>query len=148
MPDYSTIAPPQSLQPGGVFYSFGSIIYPGPSVPSDRPPFTTGDPTQEEVPEPIPAAPQAGQRCALTQPVPAFNSGGRAVTYEAEFNSAPTTASISLQGATLRPDGETNRELYGYDTTNREILTGDFKTPVAAGRFEGALNRDSARRGR
>src|ERR1700685_2460524 len=57
-------------------------------------------------------------------------------------------AGISLTGATLRPDGETNRELYGHDTTNREILTGDFKTPVAAGRFEGALNRDSARRSR
>jgi lipid-binding SYLF domain-containing protein len=55
-------------------------------------------------------------------------------------------AGISLTGATLRPDGETNRELYGHDTTNREILTGDFKTPVAAGRFEKALNRDSARR--
>jgi lipid-binding SYLF domain-containing protein len=57
-------------------------------------------------------------------------------------------AGISLTGATLRPDGETNRELYGHDTTNREILTGDFKTPAAAGKFEGALNRDSAQRDR
>src|ERR1700723_3954695 len=38
-------------------------------------------------------------------------------------------AGISLEGATLRPDGETNRELYGHDSTNREILTGDFTTP-------------------
>ena len=52
-------------------------------------------------------------------------------------------AGISLTGATLRPDGETNRELYGRDTTNREILTGDFTTPAAAGRFERALNRES-----
>jgi lipid-binding SYLF domain-containing protein len=51
---------------------------------------------------------------------------------------------ISLTGATLRPDGETNRELYGHDSTNREILTGDFKTPAAAGKFEHALFRDSA----
>jgi SH3 domain-containing YSC84-like protein 1 len=51
-------------------------------------------------------------------------------------------AGISLQGATLRPDGETNRELYGRDATNREILTGDFKTPAVAGRFERALNRE------
>ena len=57
-------------------------------------------------------------------------------------------AGISLEGATLRPDGETNRELYGHDSTNREILTGDFKTPAAAGKFEGALNRDSAQRDR
>jgi SH3 domain-containing YSC84-like protein 1 len=57
-------------------------------------------------------------------------------------------AGISLTGATLRPDGDTNRELYGHDSTNREILTGDFKTPAAAGRFEGALNRDSVQRDR
>src|SRR5271165_5082472 len=30
-------------------------------------------------------------------------------------------AGISLEGATLRPDAETNRELYGHDTTNSEI---------------------------
>ena len=57
-------------------------------------------------------------------------------------------AGISLEGATLRPDEETNRELYGRDATNREILTGDFKTPAVAGRFERALNRDSARSSR
>jgi SH3 domain-containing YSC84-like protein 1 len=55
-------------------------------------------------------------------------------------------AGISLTGATLRPDGDTNRELYGHDTTNHEILTGDFKTPAAARRFEHALNRDSKER--
>src|ERR1700692_4726204 len=32
-------------------------------------------------------------------------------------------AGISLDGATLRPDGDTNKELYRRDTTNREILT-------------------------
>src|SRR5579863_3274202 len=57
-------------------------------------------------------------------------------------------AGISLEGATLRPDEQTNRELYGRAATNREILTGDFKTPAAARRFEEALNRDSARRSR
>jgi lipid-binding SYLF domain-containing protein len=55
-------------------------------------------------------------------------------------------AGISLTGATLRPDGDTNRDLYGHDTTNREILTGEFKTPAAARKFEHALNRDSAKR--
>src|SRR5271166_6722859 len=57
-------------------------------------------------------------------------------------------AGIALTGATLRPDGETNHELYGHDATNREILTGDFKTPEAARRFEHALNRESADRSR
>jgi SH3 domain-containing YSC84-like protein 1 len=55
-------------------------------------------------------------------------------------------AGISLEGATLRPDEETNRELYARDATNREILTGDFKTPEAARKFEHALNRESAER--
>jgi len=57
-------------------------------------------------------------------------------------------AGISLEGATLRPDGETNRELYSRDATNREILTGDFKTPAVAGKFERALNRESPQRSR
>lgn len=55
-------------------------------------------------------------------------------------------AGISLEGATLRPDEDSNRELYGRDVTNREILSGDFKTPAVADRFEHALNRDSAQR--
>jgi lipid-binding SYLF domain-containing protein len=53
-------------------------------------------------------------------------------------------AGIALSGVTLRPDGETNHVLYGHDSTNREILTGDFKTPMAARKFERALHRDSA----
>jgi lipid-binding SYLF domain-containing protein len=55
-------------------------------------------------------------------------------------------AGISLEGATLAPDPDTNRELYGHDVTNREILTGDFKNPAAAAKFERALHRDSAHR--
>lgn len=55
-------------------------------------------------------------------------------------------AGISLQGATLRADGETDRELYGRDVTNREILTGNIRTPTVAERFERALDRDSAAR--
>jgi lipid-binding SYLF domain-containing protein len=57
-------------------------------------------------------------------------------------------AGISLAGATMRPDNDTNRDLYGHKTTNRQILTGDFKTPAMAAKFEGALNRDSAQRER
>jgi len=52
-------------------------------------------------------------------------------------------AGISLEGATLRPDEESNRELYGRDAKNREILTGDFKTPAAAEKFEHRLRRES-----
>jgi lipid-binding SYLF domain-containing protein len=52
-------------------------------------------------------------------------------------------AGISLEGATLRPDEDTNKELYGRAGTNREILTGDFKTPASAETFERRLNRES-----
>lgn len=55
-------------------------------------------------------------------------------------------AGISLEGATLHPDGEVNRLLYGRDVTAREILTGDFKAPMAAAKFERSLNRDSIQR--
>jgi lipid-binding SYLF domain-containing protein len=55
-------------------------------------------------------------------------------------------AGISLEGATLAPDADTNRELYGHEVTNREILNGDFRTPAVARKFERALNRDSAER--
>ncbi|HEV8416961.1 MAG TPA: lipid-binding SYLF domain-containing protein [Bryobacteraceae bacterium] len=52
-------------------------------------------------------------------------------------------AGISLEGATLRPDEDTNRELYGRNATNREILTGDVKTPASAETFERRLTRES-----
>jgi lipid-binding SYLF domain-containing protein len=56
-------------------------------------------------------------------------------------------AGIALEGATLRPDKDADRELYGRDITNREILTGgDIKPPVAAEKLERALNRESARK--
>jgi len=57
-------------------------------------------------------------------------------------------AGVSLEGATLRPDEDTNRELYPRGATNREILTGDFKTPAEAERFKRSLNRESPVRDR
>ena len=57
-------------------------------------------------------------------------------------------AGIALTGATLRPDEDTDRELYGREATNREILDGDFKTPAAAMKFQHTLYRESAQRDR
>ncbi|HEY3825564.1 MAG TPA: lipid-binding SYLF domain-containing protein [Bryobacteraceae bacterium] len=55
-------------------------------------------------------------------------------------------AGIALEGATLRPDKDADRELYSRDIGNREILTGgDVAPPPAAARLERALNRESAR---
>ena len=53
---------------------------------------------------------------------------------------------LTLEGATLRPDGDSDRDLYGHDITNREILTGDIKAPVAADKLEHMINRESARK--
>jgi len=41
-------------------------------------------------------------------------------------------AGIALTGATLRPDNDTNAELYGRKLEAREVLTGDLAAPAAA----------------
>jgi len=41
-------------------------------------------------------------------------------------------AGVSLEGATLRPDNGDNRELYGREVTQREILTGQVARPAVA----------------
>jgi lipid-binding SYLF domain-containing protein len=55
-------------------------------------------------------------------------------------------AGISLEGATLRPDGDTNRVLYGRGVSSRQVLTGKVKAPAYAGKFTRALTRHSPRR--
>lgn len=54
-------------------------------------------------------------------------------------------AGISLQGATLRPDDNANRELYGKPTRNKEILTGSVPAPALAQKLESLLNKNSLR---
>lgn len=56
-------------------------------------------------------------------------------------------AGISLEGATLRPDEDWNKELYGKPMTNQEIVTGDTHAPAAAKNLLGVLNKYSSRRG-
>ena len=55
-------------------------------------------------------------------------------------------AGVSLEGATLRPDDDWNKELYGTSITNQTIVTGDTKPPVAAARFISTLNKYSSRK--
>lgn len=50
-------------------------------------------------------------------------------------------AGISLEGATLRPDRDDNRELYGRDATQREILQGLVMPPAVAGPLYSELNK-------
>jgi lipid-binding SYLF domain-containing protein len=52
-------------------------------------------------------------------------------------------AGLSLEGATLRPDRDENRKLYGRDASNHEILDNGVATPEAAKILTHALNRSS-----
>jgi lipid-binding SYLF domain-containing protein len=55
-------------------------------------------------------------------------------------------AGISLEGATLRPDAESNASLYGKKLTNEQIVTGTIKTPKSGSKLLADLNRHSARK--
>ncbi len=56
-------------------------------------------------------------------------------------------AGIALNGATLRQDLDTNKELYGKTLTNKEIIMSDMKPPAAASELISALNEYSQARG-
>jgi lipid-binding SYLF domain-containing protein len=56
-------------------------------------------------------------------------------------------AGISLEGATLRPDNEDNREIYGKEVSNREILTGTVSAPAQAQPLYATLNRYTSAHG-
>jgi lipid-binding SYLF domain-containing protein len=50
-------------------------------------------------------------------------------------------AGISLEGSTLRPDNEDNRELYGRELTQKEILTGPVHRPAQTAELYSKLDR-------
>jgi lipid-binding SYLF domain-containing protein len=53
-------------------------------------------------------------------------------------------AGISLSGATLRPDGDRNKELYGSKMSNKDVLMGTMAPPAAARPLIRELDRYSA----
>lgn len=55
-------------------------------------------------------------------------------------------AGISLEGATLRPDDDANKDLYGKASSNQDIVHGNMAPPRAAARLLGELNKYAARR--
>lgn len=55
-------------------------------------------------------------------------------------------AGISLNGATLREDSDWNKELYGHEIKNREIITGNTPPPPAAAPLIMELDRYSSRK--
>jgi lipid-binding SYLF domain-containing protein len=56
-------------------------------------------------------------------------------------------AGVSLQGATLRPDAEDNRAVYGRSIENKEIITKEVAPPAAAEKLIGLFNKYSSRKG-
>jgi lipid-binding SYLF domain-containing protein len=50
-------------------------------------------------------------------------------------------AGVSLEGATMRPNNEENRILYGRDITQEEILRGRVQPPASAAPLYAQLNR-------
>ena len=55
-------------------------------------------------------------------------------------------AGISLSGATLRNDADTNAELYGHKIDNREVLGGTVEPPAAAQQLRSELDKYSMRK--
>ncbi len=56
-------------------------------------------------------------------------------------------AGISLEGATLRPDDDANKDLYGRQLSNADIVQGSIVSPAAAASLLAELNKYSRRRG-
>lgn len=54
-------------------------------------------------------------------------------------------AGLSLEGATLRPDTDANKELYGSDVQNLAILKGEVNRPASASAFLAQLQRFSGK---
>jgi lipid-binding SYLF domain-containing protein len=56
-------------------------------------------------------------------------------------------AGVSLQGATLRPDDDANKDMYGKTMSNQDVVLGSRQPPSSAAGLIAALNRHSSRRG-
>ncbi len=57
-------------------------------------------------------------------------------------------AGVSLQGATLRQDLGTNKDMYGRTLENKEVINGNLSAPAPAAKLIGLLNKYSSRKSR
>jgi len=55
-------------------------------------------------------------------------------------------AGVSLDGATLRPDDDANKDMYGKEMSNKDVVLGNVKAPSTAARLIAELNKHSRRR--
>ena len=54
-------------------------------------------------------------------------------------------AGVSLEGATLRPDDDANKDMYGKEMSNKDVVLGNVKAPSAAARLTRELSTFPAR---
>jgi lipid-binding SYLF domain-containing protein len=92
-----------------------------------------------------------GEAAIAAGPVGADASANTDVLMKAEMisysHSKGLFVGLSLEGATMRPDGGENKKIYGHDASNREILQGKVKASKGALGFVALLNR-RARKGK
>jgi SH3 domain-containing YSC84-like protein 1 len=85
-----------------------------------------------------------GEAAAAAGPVGREASANTDVLMTAEIltwsRSRGLFAGISLEGATVRPDGSENERLYGKRVTNKEIIGGSVRAPRSAHALTSALN--------
>jgi lipid-binding SYLF domain-containing protein len=55
-------------------------------------------------------------------------------------------AGVSLEGATLRPDDDANKDIYGKPMSNKDVVLGNVQAPPSATRLIEELNKHSNRR--
>jgi lipid-binding SYLF domain-containing protein len=55
-------------------------------------------------------------------------------------------AGVSLDGATLRPDDDANKDMYGRRMSNKDVVLGNVKPSTTAARLIAELNKHSGRR--
>jgi lipid-binding SYLF domain-containing protein len=55
-------------------------------------------------------------------------------------------AGVSLDGATLRPDDDANKDMYGRKMSNKDVVLGTVQAPSSAARLLAELNQHSGRR--
>jgi SH3 domain-containing YSC84-like protein 1 len=86
-----------------------------------------------------------GEAAAAAGPVGRDTSANTDVLLHAEIlswsRSRGLFAGISLEGSTLRPDGDENSKLYGKELTNQDVLERHVRTPRGARPLVAELNR-------
>jgi lipid-binding SYLF domain-containing protein len=90
-----------------------------------------------------------GEAAAAAGPVGRETSANTDVLMTAEIltwsRSRGVFAGLSLEGATIRPDGSENEKLYGRHVTNKEIIGGGIRPPRSAHALTSVLNQYASR---